>query len=80
MQINTLIRYLTSFIIFYFNICLFISINTYFCVMKKIAIFASGYGTNAENICNYFNDVEDINVVLLVTNNKDAFVVKLNNK
>lgn len=76
MQINTLIRYLTSFIIFYFNICLFISINTYFCVMKKIAIFASGNGTNAENICNYFMNSKDVEVVLLATNKEDSFVVK----
>ena len=76
MQINTLIRYLTSFIIFYFNICLFISINTYFCVMKKIAVFASGDGTNAENICNYFINNKGVSVVLLATNKKDSFVVK----
>jgi len=76
MQINTLIRYLTSFIIFYFNICLFISINTYFCVMKKIAIFASGNGANAENICTYFNDNKNVSVVLIATNKKDSFVVK----
>ena len=44
--------------------------------MKKIAIFASGSGSNAENICNYFNGDENISVVLLATNNKDAFVVK----
>ena len=76
MQINTLIRYLTSFIIFYFNICLFISINTYFCVMKKIAVFASGNGTNAENICNYFINNKNVGVVLLATNKEDSFVVK----
>ena len=76
MQINTLIRYLTSFIIFYFNICLFISINTYFCVMKKIAVFASGDGTNAENICNYFINNRSVGVVLLATNKRDSFVVE----
>ena len=76
MQINTLIRYLTSVIIFYFNICLFISINTYFCVMKKIAVFASGDGTNAENICNYFIKNKNVDVVLLATNKKDSFVVE----
>ena len=76
MQINTLIRYLTSFIIFCFNICLFISINTYFCVMKKIAIFASGNGTNAENICNYFINNKNVDIVLLATNKQTAFVVE----
>ena len=59
-----------------FNICLFIIINPYFCVMKKIAIFASGNGTNAENICNYFTKNKDVSVVLLATNKKSAFVVE----
>lgn len=37
--------------------------------MKKIAIFASGSGSNAENIINYFkNDTE--NVVKIVFCNK----------
>lgn len=44
--------------------------------MKKIALFASGNGTNAENICNYFFKNNKISVVLLATNKKDAFVVK----
>ena len=44
--------------------------------MKKIAIFASGNGTNAENICNYFINNKNIGVVLLATNNQDAFVVE----
>lgn len=44
--------------------------------MKKIAIFASGSGSNAENIINYFqNDVE--NVVKIVFSNKpDAYVLE----
>ena len=44
--------------------------------MKKIAIFASGNGSNAENICNYFNDSTSVEVVLIATNKKDAFVIK----
>ena len=48
----------------------------YFCMMKKIAIFASGNGTNAENICNYFINNKNIDVVLLSTNKKTAFVVE----
>ena len=44
--------------------------------MKKIAIFASGNGTNAENICNYFINNKNIGVVLLATNKKTAFVVE----
>lgn len=44
--------------------------------MKKIAIFASGNGSNAENICNYFNDSTSVEVALIATNKKDAFVIK----
>ena len=42
--------------------------------MKKIAVFASGSGTNAENIANYFADSQCINVVLIVSNNPLAGV------
>jgi len=43
---------------------------------KKLAIFASGSGSNAENICNYFADHPDVEVVLICTNKRDAFIVK----
>ena len=43
---------------------------------KKLAIFASGSGSNAENICNYFAESSDIEVVLICTNKRDAFIVK----
>lgn len=42
----------------------------------KIAVFASGSGTNAENIIKYFNKKEDISVVAVFTNNSDAYVIK----
>ncbi|OQX99428.1 MAG: phosphoribosylglycinamide formyltransferase [Bacteroidetes bacterium 4572_128] len=41
--------------------------------MKKIAIFASGSGTNAENIFKYFQKSEFIKVSLLMSNNKNSF-------
>lgn len=44
--------------------------------MKKIAILASGSGTNAQNIIEYFNKTFDKRVVLVCTNNPDAFVIK----
>ena len=47
---------------------------------KKLAIFASGSGSNAENICNYFAESSDIEVVLICTNNRDALIVKRANK
>jgi phosphoribosylglycinamide formyltransferase-1 len=37
--------------------------------MKKIAVFASGSGTNAENISRYFSDSKDVKVSILVSNN-----------
>ena len=47
---------------------------------KNIAIFASGNGSNTENICNFFQNSSDINVVLICSNNKDAYVVKIAKK
>lgn len=44
--------------------------------MKKIAIFASGSGTNAENIVHYFKDNQDISVEIILTNNPDAAVIQ----
>lgn len=44
--------------------------------MIRIAIFASGSGSNAENIINYFKGNEDICVALLLTNNSEAGVIK----
>jgi len=45
-------------------------------MQKKLAIFASGSGSNAENICNYFANSSDIEVVLICTNKRDAYIVK----
>lgn len=42
--------------------------------MINVAIFASGSGSNAENIAEYFKGDENINIVLIVSNKKDAFV------
>ncbi len=44
--------------------------------MKKIAIFASGSGTNAENLINYFSNEKIANVSILLTNKPDAYVVE----
>jgi phosphoribosylglycinamide formyltransferase-1 len=43
---------------------------------KKLAIFASGSGSNAQNICNYFTNHPDVEVVLICTNKLNSFVVK----
>ncbi len=44
--------------------------------MKRIAVFGSGSGGNAENICNYFSKSNDVTVVFICTNNKHAFIVR----
>lgn len=44
--------------------------------MVNIAIFASGSGSNAENISNFFKDKEGVSVRLIISNKTDAFVHK----
>lgn len=45
--------------------------------MRKLAILASGNGSNAENIMNYFKDKADLGqVVVLLANHDDAPVLK----
>ena len=44
--------------------------------MKKIIIFASGSGTNAENIVRFFNLSKNATVSFIVTNKKEAYVLK----
>jgi len=48
--------------------------------MKNIAIFASGSGTNAENLFLYFKESTDIKIPLLLTNNPQAGVIERANK
>lgn len=44
--------------------------------MIKIAIFASGSGSNAENIFQYFKNHPSIQVSCLLSNKQDAFVLE----
>lgn len=44
--------------------------------MKNIAIFASGSGTNAENIIRYFRTSGTADVKIVLCNKKDAYVLK----
>ena len=44
--------------------------------MVNIAIFASGSGSNAENIVRYFKSHPSISVSLILTNKADAFVIE----
>ena len=44
--------------------------------MNKIAIFASGSGTNAENIIKFFKENKKIEISLIFSNNKNAPVIQ----
>ena len=44
--------------------------------MWNVTIFASGSGTNAENIFNYFKDSKLVRIGLLITDNPKAFVIE----
>lgn len=44
--------------------------------MINIAIFASGSGSNAENIIHFFKDKPRINITRILTNNKNAGVIE----
>jgi phosphoribosylglycinamide formyltransferase-1 len=44
--------------------------------MKRIAIFASGSGTNAERLALYFRTSAVARVVLILSNRPDAFVIQ----
>jgi phosphoribosylglycinamide formyltransferase-1 len=41
----------------------------------RVAVFASGNGSNAEQIFKYFKDHRDIEVVLLLSNNPNAYAL-----
>lgn len=44
--------------------------------LKRIAIFASGSGSNAEKIAEYFADKADVDITLIVSNNPKAGVIE----
>ncbi len=45
-------------------------------LMIRIAIFASGSGSNAENIANYFSKSQEVDISLFLTNNPNAYVLE----
>ena len=47
-----------------------------FKTMRNLAIFASGSGTNAENLIQYFSGREDYRVAVVLCNKPDAFVLQ----
>lgn len=57
---------------FYSFFC--VTLNSF--IMKKILIFASGSGSNAENIIKYFENKEIATVISVFTNNLNATVIQ----
>jgi phosphoribosylglycinamide formyltransferase 1 len=56
---------------------LFYSNNHIKIELKNVAIFASGTGTNAKNIVNYFKNNTSIKISVLVTNKPDSGVFEI---
>jgi phosphoribosylglycinamide formyltransferase-1 len=48
--------------------------------MNRLAIFASGSGSNAENIIHYFSNSETIQIAVIVINNPNAGVIERANR
>ena len=42
----------------------------------RLAVFASGSGSNAENLIEYFNKTFDKRIVLVLSNNPEAYVLE----
>jgi phosphoribosylglycinamide formyltransferase-1 len=45
-------------------------------LMTRIAIFASGNGSNAENIAHHFRDNPQVEIALFLTNKANAYVLE----
>lgn len=43
---------------------------------KRLAVFASGNGSNAENLIQYFKDSSEITIALIVSNVPEAYVLE----
>jgi phosphoribosylglycinamide formyltransferase-1 len=48
--------------------------------MKRLAIFASGTGSNAKRLIDYFSGNKDISVALLISNRKEAGALEIARK
>lgn len=53
-----------------------INVKTLNILKKRIAIFASGSGSNAQKLMEYFKRSSDVEVALVLTNNSDAYVLQ----
>jgi len=69
---SSVIIWLFLFLVF----LLYLHFNLLIMSCIKIAIFASGSGTNAENIINYFRNNSLCDISLVLSNKKDAYVLE----
>jgi phosphoribosylglycinamide formyltransferase-1 len=53
-----------------------VSLNTAAYTMHKLVLFASGSGSNVENIANYFEQNNEVKVAAVFTNKTDAGVIE----
>jgi phosphoribosylglycinamide formyltransferase 1 len=44
--------------------------------MNRVVVFASGSGSNAENVAEYFKNDQNVVISHILTNKKDAYVIK----
>ncbi len=58
------------------SVIYFLLINTTHLIMKQIAIFASGSGSNAQAIVEYFQNHNQIRVACILSNRPDAYVLE----
>lgn len=58
-----------------FSTCLSLIVHNIRFEMKNIAIFASGSGTNAQNIIEYFKDESSIGINRIYSNKENAYVL-----
>lgn len=49
-------------------------------LQKNLVIFASGAGSNAQNIINFFRENQDVKIVLIICNNQNAGVLDIADK
>lgn len=71
---NILFLFLAYYFLIFYTLGVFCARKTL--VMKRIAVLASGSGSNAENLVEYFRKGDLARVTVILSNRKDAFVLE----
>jgi len=69
-------RFMILKLVSFRKLTFFESIKMIFGKMKRIAIFASGSGSNAQRIVEYFANHPSIKIELILSNNQNAYVLE----